>query len=88
MLTGEIVTGLVRGSLDGPGSNLGRRYIKARLAVCLSSSGDKLELVRQMWEKCGSGVCSWKFFFFFYLFKRVTKTSSGELTICLGVIQI
>jgi hypothetical protein len=44
------VTGVVRGSVEVPSSNLGRRYIIVCLAVCLSTSGNKLELVHQMCE--------------------------------------
>jgi hypothetical protein len=40
----------MRGCLEGPNSNLGRRYIIVRLAVCSSTSGNKLELVLVMWE--------------------------------------
>jgi hypothetical protein len=40
------VTGLVHGSLEDVCSNLGRRCIIVRVAVCLYTSGNKLELVR------------------------------------------
>jgi hypothetical protein len=40
------VTGLMRGSLEGPISNLGRRYVIVRLELCLSTSGNMLEIVR------------------------------------------
>lgn len=43
------VSGLVSRSLRAPSSRLGRRYIFVRLAVCLSISGNKLEIVRQVW---------------------------------------
>jgi hypothetical protein len=54
----HFVTGLVHVSLVGPSSNLGRRYIS--VAVCLSTSGNKLELVRQMLENYELGVCNLK----------------------------
>jgi hypothetical protein len=44
------VTALVRGSLEGPKSNLERCYIIVRLAVCLSTSGKKIELVGEIWR--------------------------------------
>jgi hypothetical protein len=40
----SVVTVLVRGSLEGPSSNLGSRYIIVLLAVSLSTSGNKVEL--------------------------------------------
>jgi hypothetical protein len=44
------VTGLVCGCLQGPSSNLRRRFIIVYLAVSLSTSGNKLEPVLQMLE--------------------------------------
>jgi hypothetical protein len=55
-----VVTVLVHGSLAGPSSNLGSRYIIVRLAACLSTSGNKFELAHQMWELCVGGGCSSK----------------------------
>jgi hypothetical protein len=43
-------TDVVRGCLEGPSSKLGHRYIFVRLSVCLSTSGNKLELVPDTWD--------------------------------------
>jgi hypothetical protein len=44
-LTLDVVTGLVRGFMEGSSSGLGCRCIFVRLTVCLTTSGDKLELI-------------------------------------------
>jgi hypothetical protein len=49
------VTGLLRGSLEDPSSNLGRRYVIVRSEVLLST-GKKVELFRQMRELWVKGV--------------------------------
>jgi hypothetical protein len=52
-----LVTALVSGSLEGTGLNLGRRYIIVRFAVCLPTSGNKLEF----FSRCGSSELGVKF---------------------------
>jgi hypothetical protein len=49
------VTGLVRGILQGPSSDLGRRFIIVYLPVSLSTSGNKLEHVPQLCRTLSQG---------------------------------
>jgi hypothetical protein len=51
----QCATGLVCGFVQGPSSNLGRRFIIVYLAVSLSTSGNKVKLVLRMCRALSRG---------------------------------